>query len=56
VLALQAFAVLAGFTALRRIDRDHCRGGRPQAITGIILGAFAAAVAVMVSVSVQRWS
>jgi hypothetical protein len=56
LLALQAFAVLAGVTALRRIDRDHRIGGRSQAITGIVLGALVAAVAVMVSFSVQRWS
>jgi uncharacterized membrane protein SirB2 len=52
---VQAFVVLAGFTALRRIDRDHHLGGRSQAITGIVIGALVAVIAVMATLTVQRW-
>jgi hypothetical protein len=55
LLTVQALALLTGFAALRRIDRDHHVGGRPQAITGIVIAAVVMMIAVMATFTVQRW-
>jgi hypothetical protein len=54
-LVPHASAVALGLLALRRADADVRRGGRPQAIAGIVIASLAAVVTAAVTVTVHRW-
>jgi hypothetical protein len=54
-LVPHAAAIVMGAVALRRLGASGKLGGRPQAITGIVIASVAAAVTVAVTATLQRW-
>jgi hypothetical protein len=54
-LVPHAAAIVMGGLALRGLGASGKLGGRPQAITGIVIASVAAAVTIAVTATLQRW-